>query len=135
MQSLGINRWGARFFGKILHMLINYFRGHRDNVLPFPVSTVRKVKQSRRVLDQPQRLKCANNIFSLDRSHCGDILDGQVPAMLLQNVQQHLTSEAFSMTKRIPLSSNCEKTTSPNQTKVFQECQLSPLSLKVHMLG
>jgi len=84
VDSLGIYHPSVSF-GVEFEMLLDDLWGDRDDVLAFPI------------LDQVQRLKRADDVLRLDGGHLAHILDGDVAAMLAQDLQQHLrpiTAEA-----------------------------------------
>lgn len=65
----------ARLLCGAFEVLFDDFRSDGDNVLSLPV------------LDQSQRLQCANNVFSFDRSHGADVFDREIAAMFLQYLE------------------------------------------------
>ncbi len=69
----------ARLLRSAFEVLFNDFRRDRNNMLSLPV------------LDQAQGLQGADNVFSFDGGHGTDVLDRQIAAMFLQNLEQHFS--------------------------------------------
>lgn len=76
MQRFGIDF--ARLLRGAFEVLFNDFRSDGDNVLALPV------------LDQTQRLQCADNVLGFDGGHGADVFDREIAAVFLQNLEQHL---------------------------------------------